>query len=141
MTPLTVCVLCGNHAYFKSHWKWLHRNEQQEKSLFSLLISITPFYVMKNFSNDSQEIKTFPCNCFYFQDELVRNWVLHDAKRARIFGDLEKINHTKWDRYLFFFFLNETTEVSEMFHKCAKQSQFRKISHSSGVQYHWAAIT
>lgn len=41
MSPLTVYILCRNHAYFKRHWKRFHRNEW-EKHLFSFLMSIIP---------------------------------------------------------------------------------------------------
>lgn len=46
------------------------QKKQEEKYLFSLLISITPFYDVKNFNNDSQKIEIFLSNCFYFQYEL-----------------------------------------------------------------------
>jgi len=47
--------------------------EMNKKNLFSLPLSITAFYDTKNFNKDGQQIETFPCNGFYFQDELVWN--------------------------------------------------------------------
>lgn len=83
-----------------------------------------------NFNNDSKQIETFPLNCFYFQVELVWNRVLPAAKGARIFRDLDRKNqkrlyiytciHTYIRTYIYIYVLNETTEVSEMFHKCVK---------------------
>jgi len=73
--------------------------EMNKKNLFSLPLSITAFYDTKNFNKDGQQIETFPCNGFYFQDELVWNWVLQALEEAMIFRGLDKINHKKCELF------------------------------------------
>lgn len=44
-----------------------------EENCFIFLMSTTPFYKTKNFSNESQCMEMFPCNCSYLKDEL--EWI------------------------------------------------------------------
>lgn len=130
MSPLTVYILCRNHAYFKRHWKRFHRNEW-EKHLFSFLMSIIPL------TWRSSAVRTNVWKCFLA--------IFSVSKKSLCGSEICVLQRGQWflevwtrqptgNAVSFFFFFphwnyNSLRNISEICEKI-----YWKICHSSDVK-------